>query len=197
MPRGGAKGPGEADGALPVNVFEMAALLRRHLIAVLAVLSWPLWVVHDFKATPTVYTDGATAIFKPPGIPALPEPLRIGGRQHHHGRRGDRHLREWLGGQPLVSAAGGTMPYDVELINSYNQDYPDYSAPEVNVSVTGTDLGSVMRTYAAVIKVIYAQVNARQAAAKAPKVDRIKIQLIRTTPARWPSRAPPSGAWAG
>jgi hypothetical protein len=161
-----------------VNVFEMGALLRRHFIAVLAVLLLAAWVVHDFKATPTVWTDGATVIFKPPASTRYPNPYESGGGSIITASGVIAGYVNGPEGQRLVSAAGGTMPYDVELINSYNQDYPDYGAPDVNVSVTGTDLGSVMRTYTAVIKVIYAQVNARQAAAKAPKVDRIKIQLI-------------------
>jgi hypothetical protein len=168
----------ERDGALPVNVFEMGALLRRHFVAVLAVLLLAAWIVHDFKATPTVWTDGATAIFNPPASTRYPNPYESGGGSIITASGIIATYVNGSEGQKLVTAAGGTMPYDVELINSYNQDYPDYSAPAVNVSVTGTDLGSVMRTYAAVIKVIYAQVNARQAAAKAPKVDRIKVQLV-------------------
>jgi hypothetical protein len=175
---GRGQGTGGADGALPVNVFEMGALLRRHFIAVLAVLLLAAWVLHDFKATPTVWTDGATVIFKPPASTRYPNPYESGGGSSIIAAGVIASYVSGSEGQRLVTAAGGNMPYDVELINSYNQDYPDYSAPDVNVSVTGTDLASVMRTYAAVIKVMYAQANARQAAAKAPKVDRIKIQLI-------------------
>ena len=62
----GAGQPGGADGALPVSILEIGALLRRHFIAVLAVLVLALWLVHDFKAAPMVYNDSATVVFKPP-----------------------------------------------------------------------------------------------------------------------------------
>ena len=62
-----------------MSIFEIAALLRRHLIAVLAVLVLALWVVHDFKATPTVYNDGATVVFKPPVSQRYPNPYESGG----------------------------------------------------------------------------------------------------------------------
>src|SRR2546430_17159261 len=63
---GGATEPGGADGALPMNIFEMGALLRRHFIAVLAVLVLALWLVHDFKATPMVWNASATSGVNPP-----------------------------------------------------------------------------------------------------------------------------------
>ena len=81
-------------------------------------------------------------------------------------------------GQKLVSAAGGTLPYTAQLINTYNQDYPNYPAPEVDVEVNGTDVGAVMRTYAAVIQVIKAQNVARQVAAKSQKVDWMTLKVI-------------------
>jgi hypothetical protein len=81
-------------------------------------------------------------------------------------------------GQKLVSAAGGTLPYTVQLINVYNQDFPNYPSPEVDVEVNGTDIGAVTHTYAAVIQVIKAQNVARQVAAKSPKVDWMTIKVI-------------------
>lgn len=161
-----------------MSIFEIAALLRRHLIAVLAVLVLALWLVHDFKATPTVYNDGATVVFKPPVSQRYPNPYESGGGSIITAAGVIATYVNGSEGQKLVTAAGGTLPYTTELINSYNQDYPNYSAPEVDVEVNGTDIGAVMRTYAAVIQVIKAQTVARQMAAKAPKVDRIAIKVI-------------------
>jgi len=161
-----------------VSIFEIAALLRRHLIAVLAVFVLALWVVHDFKATPMVYNDGATVVFKPPVSKRYPNPYESGGGSIITAAGVIATYVNGSEGQKLVTAAGGTLPYTAELINSYNQDYPNYSAPEVDVEVNGTDIGAVMRTYAAVIQVIKAQTVARQTAAKTPKVDRIALQVI-------------------
>jgi hypothetical protein len=161
-----------------VSIFEIAALLRRHLVAVLAVLVLALWVVHDFKSTPMVYNDSATVVFKPPVSQRYPNPYESGGGSIITAAGVIATYVNGSEGQKLVTAAGGTLPYTAELINSYNQDYPNYSAPEVDVEVNGTDIGAVMRTYSAVIQVIKAQTLARQIAAKAPKVDRIAIQVI-------------------
>jgi len=161
-----------------VSIFEIGALLRRHLVAVLAVLVLALWMVHDFKATPMVWNEGATVVFKPPISQRYPNPYESGGGSIITAAGVIATYVNGSEGQKLVSAAGGTLPYTAELINGYNQDYPNYSAPEVDVEVNGTDMAAVMRTYAAVIQVIKAQTVARQTAAKAPKVDRIAIQVI-------------------
>jgi hypothetical protein len=161
-----------------VSIFDIAALLRRHLVAVLAVLVLALWVVHDFKATPMVWNDSATVVFKPPISQRYPNPYESGGGSIITAAGVIATYVNGSEGQKLVAAAGGTLPYSTELINSYNQDYPNYSAPEVDVEVNGTDIGAVMRTYTAVIQVLKAQTVARQTAAKAPKVDRIAIQVI-------------------
>src|SRR5215469_16219886 len=71
--------PGGADGAAAVSIVEIGALLRRHIVAVLAVLVLALWTVHDFRATPTVYLDGATVLFKPPISARYPNPYEAGG----------------------------------------------------------------------------------------------------------------------
>jgi hypothetical protein len=157
---------------------EIGALLRRHFIAVLAVLVLALWLVHDFKATPMVYDDSATVVFKPPASQRYPNPYESGGGSIITAAGVIATYVNGSEGQKLVSAAGGTLPYTTQLINAYNQDYPNYSAPEVDVEVNGTDLGAVTRTYAAVIQVIKDQTVARQVAVKAPKVDRIHAIVI-------------------
>jgi hypothetical protein len=128
---------------------EIGALLRRHFIAVLAVLALALWLVHEFKATPMVYTDGATVVFKPPVSSRYPNPYESGGGSIITAAGVIAGYVQGSEGQMLVSAAGGTLPYTTQLINTYNQDFPNYSAPEVDVEVTGTDIGAVTRTYAA------------------------------------------------
>jgi hypothetical protein len=161
-----------------VNIFEMGALLRRHFIAVLAVLVLALWLVHDFKATPIVWNESATVVFNPPISQRYPNPYEAGGGSIVTAAGVIANYVNGSEGQKLVSAAGGTLPYTSQLINTYNQDYPNYPAPEVDVEVNGTDIGAVMRTYAAVIQVLKAQTVARQVAAKTPKVDRIAVQVI-------------------
>jgi hypothetical protein len=159
-------------------VYEFGVLLRRHFVAVLGVLVLAIGVVHMFKTTPTTYMDGATVVFNPPVSGPNPNPYESSGGSIITAGGVISAFMSGPQGQRLVQAAGGTMPYDVKLINSYNQDYPDYSSPEVAVTVTGTDLAGVVRTYAAVIKVLNEQVVSRQAASGAPRRDRITTKLV-------------------
>jgi hypothetical protein len=161
-----------------VNIFEIGTLLRRHFVAVLAVLVLALWLVHDFKATPVVWNESATVIFNSPVSQRYPNPYEAGGGSIVTGSGVIANYVNGSVGQKLVSAAGGTLPYTVQLINAYNQDYPNYPSPEVDVEVNGTDIGAVMRTYAAVIQVVKAQNVGRQVAAKTPKVDWITLKVV-------------------
>lgn len=46
-----------------------------------------------------------------------------------------------------VLAGGGTGSYDFELVNLYNQDYPDFAYPEATLSASSPRPGSTERTY--------------------------------------------------
>ena len=82
----------------------MGALLRRHFIAVLAVLVLALWLVHDFKATPMVWNESATVVFSPPISQRYPNPYEAGGGSIITGAGVIANYVNGSVGQQLVSA---------------------------------------------------------------------------------------------
>lgn len=148
------------------------------MFAVLGVLVIALGIGYAIKTAPTTYTEGGTVVFNPPVSRAFPNPYAATSGSLI--TTGEVITLFMMGteGQQQVQAAGGTTPYNVALVNSYNQEYPNYSSPEATVYATGTNLAGVQRTLSAVMQVLTRQLAARQAVAGAPPVDRITAKLI-------------------
>lgn len=148
------------------------------MLAVLGVLVIAMGIAYTIKTTPTTYTEGGTVVFNPPVSRAFPNPYAATGGSLI--TTGEVITLFMMGpeGQQQVQAAGGTTSYNVALVNSYNQEYPNYSSPESTVYATGTDLAGVQRTLTAVMQVLTRQLGTRQAAAGAPPVDRITAKLL-------------------
>jgi len=154
------------------------ALFRRHLAAVAAVLIVAIGVAYTFKSTPTVYTEGGTVVFNPPVSKAFPNPYQAGSDSIITTAGVLTAFMMGAQGQQQVTAAGGRVPYQMALVNSYDQEYPNYSNPEATLYATSTDLVGVQRTYAATMQVLSRQLAVRQAAVGVPAVDRITIKMI-------------------
>jgi hypothetical protein len=148
------------------------------MFAVLGVLIVAMGIAYTMKSTPATYTEGGTVVFNPPVSRSFPNPYAATSGSLI--TTGEVITLFMMGsqGQQQVQAAGGTTPYSVALVNSYNQEYPNYSTPESTVYATGTDLAGVQRTLTAVMQVLTRQLATRQAAAGAPPADLITAKLI-------------------
>jgi hypothetical protein len=141
----------------------IAGLLRRHFVAVLVVLIVAAGVDYSIKHAPPGYLETETIAFVPPHSGAHPNPLSaVGGA-----------LLQTAGvvavqamssqEQQQVLRAGGTASYDVELINSYNLQYPNFSNAYLTVTTTATDPAAVHRTFVILTRLLTDQFTAQQA----------------------------------
>lgn len=148
-------------------------LLRRHFIAVLVILVVAAGVEYSFKHSATTYAETGTLVFIPPTSGAHPNAYAaVGGS-----------LLEAAGvlstqamspqEQQLVQAQGGSTQYDVELLNSYNLEYPNYSNAYLVVTTTSTDPVAVHRTYNVVTQLLYKQFREQQAQSDVAQNNRI------------------------
>jgi hypothetical protein len=148
-------------------------MLRRHFLAVLVILVVAAGVEYSFKHTAPVYAETGTLVFIPPTSGAHPNAYAaVGGS-----------LLEAAGvlatqamspqEQQLVQAQGGTTQYDVELLNSYNLQYPNYSNAYLVVTTTSTDPVAVHRTYNVVTQLLYKQFRQQQAQSDVAQNNRI------------------------
>ena len=165
-----------------VTTWDFAALFRRHLAAVLAVLVVAAGLAFAFKTTPATYAEGGTVVFNQPVSQAQPNPyLSSGGTLISAGGVIAAYMMGEQGRQQVAGAGGSTAggtSYDVALVNSYNLEYPNYSTPEVTVTASGTDLAAVVHTFNAMMHVLTSYLASQQTAAGAPAVDLITAKLI-------------------
>ena len=133
---------------------EIAGLLRRHLLAVLAVLIVAAGVAYTFKHTPPTYSETATLVFVPPESGTHPNPFEAssGSILEAAGTIAIQVMSPQ--GQQRVRAAGGTAQVDVGLVNGYNLQYPNYPNPYLTVTTTSRDFPAVHRTFTAANKVL-------------------------------------------
>lgn len=164
-----------------MSLFGAIALLRRHFVAVLVILAVAAGVEYSFKHSAPTYAEVGTLVFIPPVSGAHPNAYAaVGGS-----------LLEAAGTlavsamspqeQQQVLRDGGNAAYDVELLNSYNLEYPDYSNAYLEVSTASADPVAVHRTYALVTRLITHQFEAQQAADGATPNNRIDIVMAGDT----------------
>jgi hypothetical protein len=164
-----------------VSLGEIVARLWRHAFAVLAILIVAMGLAYSFKHTPPTYDESATLVFLPPASGAHPNPLSaVGGA-----------LTEAAGvvaiqamsaqGQAAVRQAGGTAQIDVELLNSYNLEYPNYSNPYLSVSTTSQDFPAVHRTFTVLTRLLTNQFIAQQVRDNVSPVNRIAVMEVGDT----------------
>jgi hypothetical protein len=160
-----------------VSLFGALALLRRHFVAVLVILVIAVGVEYSFKHSAPAYAEVGTLVFVPPVSGAHPNAYAaVGGS-----------ILEAAGTlavntmspkeQQQVLRGGGNASYDVELLNSYNLEYPNYSNAYLMVSTASTDPVAVHRTYALVTRLLTSQFQAQQTAFGATPNNRIEIVM--------------------
>ena len=117
-----------------MSLFGALALLRRHFVAVLVILVIAVGIEYSFKHSAPTYAEVGTMVFIPPISGAHPNAYAaVGGS-----------ILEAAGTlavsamspqeQQQVLRGGGNAAYDVELLNSYNLEYPNYSNAYLTVS---------------------------------------------------------------
>ncbi len=157
------------------------ALLRRHFVAVLVILVIAAGVEYTFKHSAPAYAEVGTLVFIPPTSGAHPNAYSaVGGSiLEAAGTLAVSAMspRE----QQEVLRSGGNAAYDVELLNSYNLEYPDYSNAYLTVSTASADPVAVHRTYALVTHLLTSQFRAQQAAFGATPNNRVEIVMAGDT----------------
>jgi hypothetical protein len=134
-------------GGFRVSPQAIAALLCRHIAAILVVLAIAASVAYALRRAPIQYQDSATMVFVAPASTMFPNPLTSLSIS----------LIDTAGtiavsvmspqGQQDVERAGGTISYDVELVNSYNIEYPDYSDPDVTITAEAASPAQAQHTF--------------------------------------------------
>jgi hypothetical protein len=159
---------------------DIVAMLRRHLIAVAVACLAVLGLGYHFAHMNPGYTDVGTIGFLAPHDPLTgfansrgTQAIKVATAEYMMGSAASQQVR----------AAGGTANYDVELVNSYNEEFPDYSQPYATVTTNSPDPTAALNTYNAVVSVLIKDLAQRQAQQGArPKVQITALPVNTTGP---------------
>lgn len=77
-----------------------------------------------------------------------------------------------------IHAAGGTAPYDVALLNLYNEQYPNYSQPYVTITVMSHYPELARQTFDAVLGVLRQATAMLQEQVGATSKNEVKVTLV-------------------
>ena len=161
---------------------ELAALARRHIVAVAVVLVVAVGVAYSFKHTPHTYGENATIVLSPPNpmlsppyvnpyAPGFGTSLIITGEV----------MTKWMTGaqgRQLLRQVGIVNAFNVALINFSDQEYPLYSEPNLTVSATAEDPTAAHSALEAGIQIFEEGLIDQESRANVPPSERIATHVI-------------------
>jgi hypothetical protein len=159
-----------------MSLLDIASMMRRHAIAMLALLVVIAASGFALVRAAPLYNDTTTVDLKTTANPFVEaDSLLV---------TSDLMARSMMSpqSQQLVSEAGGTVGYQVSLVNLYNIEYPNYSDPYVTVSVTAANPVQVKNTYNAVMLVLARELGSWQSGNGIPSIDQIGLYVLSGTP---------------
>ncbi len=170
-----------------MNVRNIVAILRRHLLAAAMVLMIGVGVAYDMKATPVTYAQSAVLEFSAGRSPAEPnlanpiiDPLIAT----------EVMMTQVMAGpaaQSQVRAARGTGRFTIVPENLYSLQYPYYFDPSATLTATSTSAAAARRTFMAAVQVLASRLAAIQQQAGVAQRHRIRMFIIgKTAPVAQP-----------
>jgi len=158
-----------------MSLLDIASLMRRHAIAVVLLLVVIATSGFALVRAAPQYNDTTTVDFKTTANPFVEaESLLV---------TSDLMTRSMMSPQSeqLVRQAGGTVGYQVSLVNLYNIEYPNYSDPYITVSVTAGNPLQVKNTYDAVMRVLADELVSWQSGKGIRSINQIGLYVLSGT----------------
>jgi hypothetical protein len=161
-----------------VTFRELAALMRRHLLAATAVLMIAAGLGYGLRRTPPLYSESAAVVFTVKGSLADSRPSAS--------YLPSLIATEVMMAQALMTPpwqseirdAGGNASFDFTPFNSYSLQYPNYYEPGAMLTATSQRPADVRRTFTLVCQLLGQRLTAMQAGARVPARDRIQVLLV-------------------
>lgn len=165
-----------------MSLSELAALVRRHVVAAAIVFVVAAGVAYSIKHTPPTFEDNATIVLAPPD-PTLSPPyanpyappfgpsLIITGEV----------MVKWMTGaqgQQLLQQAGVSNDFAVSLINFSDLEYPLYGEPNLTISGLGEDPTSAHNALVTGARIFEQGLISQEEHAHVPPTYRIATHMI-------------------
>ena len=154
---------------------------RWRVAAVLLVWLVAAGIGYDLMRVPPTYLESATVMFSLPKSESSPNayytyaiPLITSAQamaQELTSPQAQRQIRE----------AGGFARVDLQLVNLYSQQYPDYGIPLATLTAASPSAGNVHRTFVIAVRRLVSLLAARQAKVGVTRRNRIPAEIIADT----------------
>ena len=141
-----------------MSLSELAALARRHAVALTVVLLLAAATAYTFKHTPPSYQESGTVVLTAPGsgpYSTFGAPLITTGEL----------IVDWImgpQGQQQLHQDGVTDGFDIALVNYANQEFPYYGAPYLTLSASAENPAAAHRAFTTVTRIFDDYLAARQ-----------------------------------
>ena len=177
-----------------MSLRRIVALLRRNMLAVMAVLILASGAGYGLKGTAPTYSESATVVF-------TVKTVLFRAFDHYSTFRNSliatgAMMAQDLSGhdaQAQIRATGGTGQFQLAPFNVYDLQYPDYAEPFGTLTAMSTSPASVQRTMVLVLKYLANRLAALQALAGVHAGNQIHTYLVGKVP---PTKEPGSRARA-
>jgi hypothetical protein len=155
------------------------AILR--LICAALVLGAAVGAGYRIWRTPLTYLESATLVFQLPKAQTSPNAyLMFAPSLITSGEAMTRMLLSPQA-QQQIRTVGRTAHVDMQLVNLYSQQYPDYGEPLATLSAASPSAVTAHRAFTAAARLVGHLLKARQARAGVPRRDRIAARTIGDT----------------
>ena len=173
-----------------MSLTDIAALIRRHVIATVIVLVISAIVGFDLHHTKPLYGDTVDLDLKTPSSQTTWSSSLV--------ITADLVSRSMMSPQAaqLVRQAGGSSSYQVTLVNLYNMELPDYSVPYISVTATAGSQTAAQDTFGAVTRVLAQELKDWQAGKGIPAADQINLYTMAASGGAIPLSGSPTRTFA-
>lgn len=157
---------------------ELAALLRRHMVAAIVIFVIAAGLAYHIHHTRQPFMDTTTVAFVTPGHGVnVYNPSLLAVNQVMA-----TYMMSPLG-MEQVRRAGGVSDFAMTMVNLYNEDFPNYGVPYSTISTSSSNPAEAQSTLTAVMRVLQSTLASRQASQGTHPSMQVRVHII----------APPSG----
>ena len=163
-----------------MSLGRIGTLMRRHLVAVVAIIVLTAGMAWNIKRTPTPYAESANVIFAPPAT----NPYSSFSDYNSALLSTAEIMTQTMlspESQQKVRDAGGTAGFSLGLVNFSNEQFPYYGDPYVTVTATAADPATAHRTFTIVILSFQRLVRERQTQAGSYQSRLISTHVVADT----------------
>lgn len=156
-------------------------ILWQHWLALIIVFAIVAVTGYEVKRTPPAYLESATVSF------ILPRPLNNLTSETVLSSSlitSDAVISQIMMSpeyQRLVHEAGGTAGFDYELINSNDDEYPEYKYPLATLTIQSSNRVAVQRTFAVALRQLKQLVMRQQVQLGVPPRSRVSVGVVGDT----------------